>query len=101
VPWRHCRPNPGGRVTLPRAVTSIVVQQSGEDIFLLDTEGGEMFEVNPSAARIFTFCQRGATYDVVVKALAEEAKAQGQEDVILRDVQSAVRQFQELGLCEP
>ncbi len=85
---------------LPKAVSSVVVQQSGEDFFLLDTLGGEMFEINSTAARIFSLCQTGVTYEAAVKSLATELNVTGQDSVILEDVRETVKQFQELGLCE-
>jgi len=85
---------------LPRVNSGVTVQQSGKDYFLVDTESGEVFEVNETAARIFSFCQSGSTVDGAVASLAQALSAKGQEAEILEDVHATVRQFQELGLCE-
>jgi len=100
-PPRAAPSEPGDRVTLPSAVITVVIQNSGEDVFLLDTVGGEMFEVNPTAALIFSLCQRGATYEAAVRELAEVTGAEGQDALILEDVHATVKQLQDLGLCEP
>lgn len=85
---------------LPQALDSVVVKQEGEDFFLVDTEGGEVFQINATAARIFGFCREGSTYEAAVQALARMFSAEGQTDAILQDIQATVQQFQELGLCE-
>jgi Coenzyme PQQ synthesis protein D (PqqD) len=90
----------GPLMVLPKALESVVVKQEGEDFFLLDTEGGEVFQVNATAARIFEFCRDGATYEAAVEALVRTFSADGQETAILEDIQDTVKQLQELGLCE-
>lgn len=77
-----------------------MVQQSGKDYFITDTESGEVFEVNETAARIFSLCQDGKTYEEAVQSLSQAMSGQGQEAIILQDVHDTVRQFQELGLCQ-
>ncbi|XXF78562.1 PqqD family protein [Myxococcaceae bacterium GXIMD 01537] len=86
---------------LPRAQPGVIVQQQQDAWFLLDTEGGDVFNVNATAARIFSLCQSGVTLESAVEALASSLDAQGQQDVIREDVRQTVRTFQELGLCEP
>ena len=86
---------------LPRPQPGVIVQQQQEAWFLLDTEAGEVFTVNPTAARIFSLCQSGETLEGAVQSLARGLNVTGQEDAIREDVLSTVRTFQELGLCEP
>lgn len=85
---------------LPSTRPGIILQRDQADLFLVDTEGGEVFEVNTTAARIFELCEGGASYDAVVAELAAGLSAPGQEPEILLDVQETVRRFQELGICE-
>ena len=85
---------------LPRARPSVIVQEDGADFFLVDTDGGEVFQINATAARIFTFCQRGGTVGSAVAALAEGLSAAGQEALIREDVEATARRLVELGLCE-
>lgn len=87
-------------MNLPRARESVIVQQENEDFFLVDTESGEVFELNASAAKIFSLCRAGGTYDDAVAALSEGLSVAGQEPEILADVRETVAQLGELGLCE-
>jgi hypothetical protein len=86
---------------LPRAVSGVIVQQQDGAFFLMDTEGGEVFRVNESAARIFELCQGGMSLEGAVASLARGLDATGQEDLIRADVRRTVATFQQLGLCEP
>lgn len=86
---------------LPRATQGVMVQQQGDEYFLLDTNNGEVFSINESAARIFQACQEQGTFSGLVEALKSASGAVGQERMILEDVRRAVRRLQELGLCEP
>jgi hypothetical protein len=79
----------------------VIVQQQQDAWFLLDTEAGDVFNVNATAARIFSLCQTGATLDGAVQSLSSGLNASGQEAEILEDVRRTVLTFQELGLCEP
>ncbi|NPC76476.1 PqqD family protein [Corallococcus exiguus] len=88
-------------MNLPRATSGVIVQQQDEAFFLLDTEGGEVFRVNETAARIFELCQGDTSLEGAVATLALRLGAAGQEEAIRADVQRTVTQFQELGLCEP
>ena len=49
-------------MNLPKARESVIVQQENEDFFLVDTEGGEVFEVNASAETEYERVS-GATLD--------------------------------------
>ncbi|RYZ34706.1 MAG: PqqD family protein [Myxococcaceae bacterium] len=88
-------------MSLPRTTSGVIVQQQDGAFFLMDTEGGEVFRVNETAARIFELCQRGTSLDGAVQSLARGLDALDQEPAIREDVQRTVAQFQELGLCEP
>ncbi|MBZ4416517.1 PqqD family protein [Myxococcus sp. RHSTA-1-4] len=77
-----------------------MVQQQQDAYFLLDTEGGEVFRVNETAARIFELCRSGSTLEAAVDALASNLGASAPRHEIAEDVQSTVAQFLELGLCE-
>lgn len=85
---------------LPRAKKSVIVQKEQADLFLVDTDGGEVFQINETAARIFSFCQGGGTLDAAVAALAEGLAASGQEEHIREDVAATVKALVEMGLCE-
>lgn len=86
---------------LPRPMPGVIIQQQEEAWFLLDTEGGEVFNINATAASIFSLCQGGMTLDGAVLSLATRFSISGQEADIREDVLTTVRTFQELGLCEP
>ncbi|MBN8230637.1 PqqD family protein [Corallococcus macrosporus] len=88
-------------MNLPHATSGVIVQQQDGAFFLLDTEGGEVFRVNETAARIFELCQGGTSLEGAVASLAQRLNATGQEEAIRADVQRTVAQFQELGLCQP
>jgi hypothetical protein len=85
---------------LPRTRPGVILQRDQGDLFLLDTERGEVFEVNATAAAIFELCEGGASYDGAVAQLAAGLSEPGQEPEILLDVQATVRSFQELGICD-
>jgi hypothetical protein len=87
--------------SLPRPLPGVIVQQQQDAWFLLDTEAGEVFTVNATAASIFSLCQSGETLEGAVQSLSRSLNVPGQEDDIREDVLNTVRTFQELGLCEP
>ena len=78
-----------------------MVQQQQDAFFLLDTEGGEVFRINETAARIFELCRSGSTLEAAVQVLSSGLGAAAPHQEIVEDVRSTVAQFQELGLCEP
>jgi hypothetical protein len=88
-------------LVLPRAAAGVIVQQQQDAFFLMDTEGGEVFRVNETAARIFELCRSGGTLDDAVQTLSSGLGESAPRHEIAEDVQSTVTQFQELGLCEP
>ncbi|WP_163997511.1 PqqD family protein [Pyxidicoccus caerfyrddinensis] len=88
-------------MVLPRAAAGVIVQQQQDAFFLMDTEGGEVFRVNETAARIFELCRSGSTLDDAVQALSSGLGGNAPQNEIAEDVRSTVTQFQELGLCEP
>jgi hypothetical protein len=88
-------------LVLPRAAAGVIVQQQQDAFFLMDTEGGEVFRVNATAARIFELCRSGSTLDDAVQALSSGLGGTAPRNEIAEDVRSTVTQFQELGLCEP
>ncbi|EYF07387.1 PqqD family protein [Chondromyces apiculatus] len=85
---------------LPRARPGVILQQDQADLFLVDTDGGEVFEVNATAAAIFACCEQAQSYGDAVSALSEGLSEAGQGVEILADVEDTVRLFQQLGLCE-
>ncbi len=87
-----------GLEKLPRARATVIVQEQDDENYLLDTDGGEAFEVNATAARIFGFCQRELTLADAVRELAADVRDADQEALIRQDVEDTVRQFEELGL---
>jgi Coenzyme PQQ synthesis protein D (PqqD) len=86
---------------LPRPVPGVIVQQQEEAWFLLDTEAGEVFNINSTAATIFSLCQSGTTLEGAVQSITTRFNAPGHEADIREDVLTTVRTFQDLGLCEP
>ncbi|QSQ27165.1 PqqD family protein [Pyxidicoccus parkwayensis] len=88
-------------MVLPRAAAGVIVQQQQDAFFLMDTEGGEVFRVNETAARIFELCRSGGTLEDAVQALSRGMGESAPIQEIAEDVRSTVTQFQELGLCEP
>lgn len=86
---------------LPRPLPGVIVQQQEDAWFLMDTEGGEVFNINATAASIFALCQSGASLEGAVQSLASSLNVSGQEAEIREDVLVTVRTFQDLGLCEP
>ncbi len=86
---------------LPRPVPGVIVQQQEDAWFLLDTEAGEVFNINATAASIFSLCQSGTTLEGAVQSIVARLDVSGQEAEIREDVLVTVRTFQDLGLCEP
>lgn len=86
---------------LPRPMPGVIVQQQQDAWFILDTEAGEVFNINATAASIFSLCQSGTTLDGAVQSLAASLSVSGQDAEIREDVLATVRTFQQLGLCEP
>ncbi len=78
-----------------------MVQQQQDAFFLMDTEGGEVFRVNETAARIFELCRSGSTLEDAVQVLSKGLGESAPRQEIVDDVRSTVAQFLELGLCEP
>src|SRR5687768_15962825 len=85
---------------LPRPAPGVIVQQQEEAWFLLDTEGGEVFNINATAPSIFTLCQCRLTLDAAVQSLAARFNVSGQAADVHADVLATVRTFQELRLLQ-
>ena len=85
---------------LPKARPFVILQRDLADCFLVDTEGGEVFQINATAAKIFEACASGTELDELVASLAKGLSVPGQEAVIREDVEETVKQLQRLGLCE-
>ncbi|MBN1204709.1 MAG: PqqD family protein [Myxococcaceae bacterium] len=87
---------------LPPVLEGVILQRQGEACFVMDTNNGEVFSVNPTAARIFEGCQQRETVSAVVNALITAAGARENEHAAVQaDVLRLVKELQELGLCEP
>jgi hypothetical protein len=86
---------------LPRVVGGVLLQEQDGERFLLDTESGEVYRVNATAARIFSLCRSRATFEGAVQVLVSGLSAPPSDAEVLKDVRGAVQQLQELGLCEP
>lgn len=86
---------------LPPVIEGIILQRQGETYFVMDTNNGEVFSVNPTAARIIEGCQQRETVQAVVTSII--AATGGSEDakVVQSDVLRLVKELQQLGLCEP
>lgn len=87
-------------MNLPRARSGVILQSQQHDHFLVDTDGGDVFQVNETAIVIFEHCRDGATAEELVLALSKRFSAPGQETEILADVEETVQTLQSLGLCE-
>lgn len=83
----------------PRANVSISRRQS--EVFLVDPDRGEMYELNETAAQIFAYCQAQLTVDQAVAALLTGLSEPDQQELIRADVCAVADQLRELGVCEP
>jgi coenzyme PQQ synthesis protein D (PqqD) len=82
-------------------VDGVFLQEQDGERFLLDTQSGEVYRVNATAARIFSLCRSRATFEGAAQELVRGLSTPPSEAEVLKDVRGAVHQLQELGLCEP
>ncbi len=82
---------------LPTIRDEIMLRDTDGEMFAINLEDGEIYQLNETAIKIFNFCQQGITPDEAVTRLAAECTVPGQEDVIREDVQETVQVFRELG----
>jgi hypothetical protein len=81
---------------LPAVKDTIMIKQDDEAIFAINLDDGEIYQLNPTALKIFNFCAQGLLMEEAVSRLAVECIEPGQEDVIRQDVQETVDFFGEL-----
>lgn len=82
---------------LPAIKDEIMLRDTDGEMFAINLEDGEIYQLNETAVKIFNFCQQEITLDEAVTCLAAECAVPGQEDVIREDVQETVQVFRELG----
>lgn len=82
---------------LPAIRDEIMLRDTDGEMFAINLEDGEIYQLNETAVKIFGFCQHEITLDEAVTHLAAECTEPGQEDVIREDVQETVQVFRELG----
>ena len=87
-------------MTLAAIKDEIMLRESEEETFAINLDDGEMYKLNSTALKIFTFCKEGLTTDEAVQQLAKELAEPGQEAAIREDVEATVKQFGELGFLE-
>lgn len=85
---------------LPTIKDEIMLREAEDAVFAINLDDGEMYRMNPTAQKIFTFCQEGITLDEAVDRLAAECDEPGQEEIIREDVQSTVGLLHELGFVD-
>lgn len=84
---------------LPRTRDGFVVRKEDDDYFLVDTEGGNVFQINRTAALIFDFCREQKSFDALLAALSQGLREPAQEAEIRADIEATVKQMIELGIC--
>ena len=98
-------PNP----TLPSPRPQIFVSRENQEVFLVDEERGEVYEINETAAHIFRLCQQAVTLDQAVAELLaglrspklQQPELEQQELLVREDVCAVARQLEDLGICPP
>ena len=81
---------------LPAVRDGIMLKESDHEVFAINLDDGEIYQLNSTAIKIFSFCQEGITLDEAVARLAAECTEPGQEEVICQDVQETVSFFRQL-----
>jgi hypothetical protein len=87
-------------MSLPTIKDEIMLREADDGTFAINLDDGEMYQLNPTALRIFNFCKEGITIDDAVSRLAAECSEPGQEDVIREDVEQTIGLLRELGFIE-
>jgi TPP-dependent 2-oxoacid decarboxylase len=82
---------------LPAIRDEIMLRDTDGEIFAINLEDGEIYQLNETAVKIFNLCQQEITLDEAVAQLAAECTVSGQEGVIREDVEETVSLFRELG----
>jgi len=85
---------------LPAIKDEIMLRDADDAVFAINLDDGEMYRLNETARKIFTFCQEGLDEDDAVSMLAAECEEPGQEDVILKDIRATVGLLRQLGFTE-
>lgn len=85
---------------LPPIKGEIMLRDTDGEVFAINLDDGEIYQLNDTAVRILTFCQQEITLDEAVARLATECTEPGQEDVIREDVQETVSLFRELDFLQ-
>ena len=86
---------------LPRPRDGVTISRDQSDVFLIDEERGEVYQLNETAARIFAYCQAQLTLDAAVAELLAGLSEPDQEALVRSDVCAVIDQLHELGVCEP
>lgn len=87
-------------MSLPTIRDEIMLRETEGQTFAINLDDGEMYQLNPTALKIFDFCKEGITFDEAVARLAAECDQPGQEEAIREDVEATIKQLGELGFLE-
>jgi hypothetical protein len=83
---------------LPAVKDEVMLKESDDEVFVINLDDGEIYQLNDTALKIFSFCQEGITLNEAVTRLAAGCTQPGQEHVIREDVQETVNLLWELDL---
>ncbi len=85
---------------LPAIKDEIMLRESEDGTFAINLDDGEMYKLNPTALKIFSFCKDGLTLEEAVQNLGAELSEAGQDDAIREDVEGTIKVLGELGFLE-
>ena len=86
---------------LPRPRANVSICREQLEVFLVDAERGEIYQLNETAAQIFAACAAGFTVDQAVAVLLAGLSEPDQAELVRSDVCAVIEQLLELGVCEP
>ena len=84
------------RVTIP---SHVIFEKLGDQMFLLNLNSGTYFELNPTAARVWTLVQADTDTEQIIETIIDEFNAE--PDVVRGDVERLVKDLKDRGLISP
>ena len=79
-----------------RRLDGVMIRQVVEDILLLDTESGQVHQLNPTASLIWRKCEDAQSAEVIAELLEMEFDVE--HDIALKDVLETLSRLQALDL---
>lgn len=83
---------------IPRIKNEILVRREEDDFYVINTENGETYKLNRTAAEMLENCKEKLSLEEIIVKLSKGNKEE--RDLIKEDILKTIKEFIELGFTE-